>query len=163
MEELLAGLGARVFLMHNVHEEAPYPFSRPLGHVLPARASRPPADQAADGPRSRRKSRPWQRVPSGLAPAGGAPAGSELARGRPVLRDPSLRPARICLRGADEFFLRPRGHARGGGNYLPSRAFSRRSACATCDAKQGLDGERALVRLNPIDLELGEDRLSRRE
>jgi hypothetical protein len=51
MERTLAGLGNRVFLMHNVHEDAPVVFESALGDVVPARAAHPGADQAADGGR----------------------------------------------------------------------------------------------------------------
>ena len=50
MEQILAGLGNRVFLMNNIHEDAAGGVPDPLGHVLPARAAHPQPDQDADGP-----------------------------------------------------------------------------------------------------------------
>ena len=50
MEQILAGLGNRVFLMNNVHEDAAGALRDPLGHVLPARPADARPDQAPGGP-----------------------------------------------------------------------------------------------------------------
>ena len=47
-EEILAGLGKRVFLMNNVHEDAPVAFEKPLGSIVPTRAADTDADQDSD-------------------------------------------------------------------------------------------------------------------
>ena len=57
--EILAGLGNRVFLMNNVHEDAPGGLRDALGDVLPARAADAEPDQDADG----RAARPPRRPP----------------------------------------------------------------------------------------------------
>ncbi len=49
MEQTLAGLGSRVFLMNNVHEDQPVVFETRWALSLPARPAGPPGDQAADG------------------------------------------------------------------------------------------------------------------
>ena len=103
MERTLAGLGNRVFLMHNVHEDAPGGLRDPLGDVVPARAADAGADQAADGgaagggrPRRRRPPRSGGR----RARAGGdspRPEAGDAASARPVL-PPDV----------PQFFVRPR-------------------------------------------------------
>ena len=67
MEQILAGLGQRVFLMNNVHEDAPVVFQSAVGDVLPARPADAGPDQAADGP--------------GQIVAAAAPAGGRRAQG----------------------------------------------------------------------------------
>ena len=49
IETILSGLGNRVFLMNNTHEDAAGCHADALGDELPARAADPGADPAADG------------------------------------------------------------------------------------------------------------------
>ena len=54
MEKLISGLGNRVFLMNNVHEDASGAVPRALGDELSDRSAHPQPDQDADGPEARR-------------------------------------------------------------------------------------------------------------
>lgn len=152
MEELLAGLGARVFLMNNVHNDAPFTFHvRWVMSYLRGPLARRQIKQLMDPVRAEKTA--MAASSSGLAPAGGAPAGSELAGAAPSLR-PVAAPRPNLPKGVDEFFLRPQGTPEGAGiTYHP--CLLKAVSVRYCDAKKGLDGERVLVRLNPIDLDLG--------
>ena len=60
MEETLAALGSRVFLMNNVHDDGPTVFQTRWGHVLPSWSSQSSADTEVDGCASRRTNPPMQ-------------------------------------------------------------------------------------------------------
>ena len=76
MEEILAGLGNRVFLMNNVHEDAPGGLPDALGAVVPARPAHARPDQDADGRRGA------ANAPSRGPPRRGAPSAAGLRRPR---------------------------------------------------------------------------------
>ena len=88
MEQILAGLGNRVFLMNNVHEDAPGGLRDALGAVVPARPADARPDQAADGRRQpsagrrRRRRRPRDRAGRTARPRRPRTAAAAAARGR---------------------------------------------------------------------------------
>ncbi len=88
MEQVLAGLGQRVFLMNNVHEDAPVVFQSG-GRCRTARPADPGPDQAAHGPGEIRARRGMPAAAARAAAPEAAPAARRPARGpasaRPVL------------------------------------------------------------------------------
>ena len=118
MEQILAGLGKRVFLMHNVHEDAPAMFETrwamsylggpltrvQIGALTEARkeaAGEPAAAGAAPTPAA-------ASAPSAPAAAPGSPPSSAAAAARPVLPP-----------GIEQGFLPLRGRPEGGTVYRP--------------------------------------------
>ncbi len=135
LDKMMSGLTQRVFLMRNVHDDAPVLFQSRVGAVVSARAADGAGDFAADGGRGRRRAQ-WcwgggsrtasgggRRRPTrfcrrgifrGVGDSGGAsgrrPA---LARGRRVAtsatRSPSAQPSAPATSrppvGAAEYFL----------------------------------------------------------
>lgn len=152
MEELLAGLGSRVFLLHNVHEEAPYPFHvRWVMSYLRGPLARRQIKQLMDPVRKEKAA--MAGVASARSPDGGPPAARALVAGPAPGSAPAQRPN--LPRGAEEFFLRPEGMlASGKVFYRP--CILKAVTVRYFDAKRGLDGEKTLVRLNSIDLERSE-------
>ncbi len=150
MEQLLAGLNARVFLMHNVHEDAPVVFHvRWVMSYLCGPMSRGQIKQLMDPKRAQlealaeaRPSAPAQVNISGSA--GAAPAKDGARATRPRLP-----------RGVDEYFL-PVGAGIPGEeiNYVPS--VIRVGEARYSDAKRGVNGTRNVVLVNKIDPAKGE-------
>ena len=103
----------RVFLMNNVHEDAPGRVPDPLGDVVPARAADARADQDADGRAARRRPRRRDRQP--CRPRGRARAAAAAAhRGRrPVGGAAAAAAGRPAV-------LRPRPPQRAGGRHAAS-------------------------------------------
>ena len=97
MEQTLAGLGSRVFLMNNVHEEAPVVFESRWALCYLRGPLGPPGHQAADGAeRRQRTAGSGQQTAARQRPAG---AGQRAADQRPLLpgscfrhQSPGLRP-----------------------------------------------------------------------
>ena len=63
-DRALSGLSSRVFVMNNVHEDAPVVIEIALGDVLPARPADPRPDQDVDGAAQGRPSRRRRRLAS---------------------------------------------------------------------------------------------------
>ena len=112
IDRILSGLGSRVFLMNNTHEDAAGGDDHALGAVVPARPADPRADPHADGAgQSRQRSLPRSRCTpaAAAAPASAAAAAAAASRqlppairrgshrGRaapgPAARDPAVLPA----------------------------------------------------------------------
>ncbi len=145
MEQLLAGLGARVFLMNNVHEDAPTVFHvRWVMSYLRGPLARRQIKELMDPRRAELEAaaaRAAEAAPSGEAPRPAAP------------KPPAMRPR--LPRGADEFFI-PAGPGVPPEeiNYVP--AAIRIGDVRYDDAKKGIDATRTVVVINEIDAESGE-------
>ncbi len=113
MEQIISGLGSRVFLMNNTHEDQPVVFQIALGALLFARAADPRPDQTPDGSLpSERRGEPGgcagrlrsTRPAGGYDPAAVACAGfgscpaSQVARGTPA--DPPAGDSPVLYPGA---------------------------------------------------------------
>ncbi len=138
MEQLLAGLGARVFLMNNVHEDAPVVFHvRWVMSYLRGPLARRQIKELMDPRRAEIEAR--AAVTARSAPSAEAPAAPPA---------PAMRPR--LPRGADEYYI-PVGPGIPGEqiNYVP--AIIRVGEVRYSDAKKGVNGTRAVVVLNEID------------
>ena len=100
MEQTLAGLGNRVFLMNNVRNDAPITLEITLDHVLPEGPAHPQPDQGADGPgqgpdaQSSGAGRPGARIHSTVVRSGSSRSSSTSQAGGCAVgtpRDPSRR------------------------------------------------------------------------
>lgn len=141
MEELLAGLGSRVFLLNNVHEDAPVVF-----HVRWVMSY-------LTGPLARRQ------IKQLMDPKRAEAAAVEATRPTPEVEAPkpaapqAMRPR--LPRGAQDFFL-----PAGAGippteiNYVP--AVIRVGEVRYQDSKKGITGTEAVAMVNKIDPESGE-------
>ncbi len=141
MEELLAGLGSRVFLMNNVHEDAPVVFHvRWVMSYLTGPLARRQIKQLMDGKRAEvvaaQKARP---TPEPEAPKPPVPQ--------------TMRPR--LPRGTQDFFL-PAGAGIPSSeiNYVP--AVIRVGEVRYQDSKKGITGSEVVTMLNKIDPESGE-------
>ncbi len=143
MEQLLAGLGSRVFLMNNVHNDAPVVF-----HVRWVMSY-------LRGPLARRQIKrlmdPKRKLIEAKA-AAVATAPSEVAATAPEKKVQATRPR--LPKGADEYFV-PVGAGIPGEeiNYVP--AVIRVGEARYSDAKKGINGTRAVPMINKIDVESG--------
>ena len=107
MEQILAGLGQRVFLMNNVHEDAPVVFqTRWAMSYLRGPLTRTQIKQLMDPIRSA------QPGPSPVAPPAGAPA-APAAKGRAT---PPVSPRPVLPPSVSQFFLPPRAAQPEGGS-----------------------------------------------
>jgi hypothetical protein len=141
MEQILAGLGKRVFLMHNVHEDHPVVFTTrwtlsylagPLTREQIKRL-RPAAATAAAAPRPTVAAPAQPAAPTPARPAEAAPAG------------PPMLPA-----GIRQHYLPPRAGAAPG--ELIYRPFALGAADVTyANAKYGIQETRRSLRICPID------------
>lgn len=141
MEQLLAGLGSRVFLMNNVHEDAPVVFHvRWVMSYLTGPLARRQIKQLMDGKRAEYEAA-QEEVP---APEAETPKPKEPQALRPRLP-----------RGADDYFI-----PAGAGvppeeiNYVP--AVIRIGEVRYTDSKKGISGSEKVAMLNSINLESGE-------
>ena len=144
MEQLLAGLGSRVFLMNNVHEDAPVVFHvRWVMSYLRGPLARRQIKQLMD---------PKRKLIEAKA-AAVATAPSEVAAATPEKKAQATRPR--LPKGADEYFV-PVGAGIPGEeiNYVP--AVIRVGEARYSDAKKGINGTRAVPMINKIDVETGE-------
>jgi len=152
MEQLLAGLGARVFLLNNVHNDRPFTFHvRWVMSYLRGPLARRQIKQLMDPVRAEKMA--FGNAAKAGAATSGAPGAQSLAAA------PALKPAPVprpnLPKGADEFFIRPQGSPSGDQvNYQP--CILKAVEVRYFDSKKSLDGTRTLVRLNPIDLNKGE-------
>jgi hypothetical protein len=142
MEQLLAGLGSRIFLMNNVHEDAPVVFHvRWVLSYLRGPLARRQIKQLMDPTRTKAKK-----------------AAAEVAKSAPALEAPAppkpqtLRPR--LPKGADEYFV-PVGVGIPAEeiNYQPS--IIRLGEVRYSDAKKGVHDTRNISILNKIDPERG--------
>ncbi len=141
MEQLLAGLGSRVFLMNNVHEDAPVVFHvRWVMSYLTGPLARRQIKKLMDGKRTAIEAKAEALpTPSPEAPKPAAPQ--------------ALRPR--LPKGADDYFI-----PAGAGvppeeiNYVP--AVIRIGEVRYSDPKKGISGSEKVAMLNKIDLESGE-------
>lgn len=145
MEQLLAGLGARVFLMNNVHQDAPVVFHvRWVMSYLRGPLARRQIKELMDPRRAEIEARAAaaaQSAPSAETPQPAAP------------QAPAMRPR--LPRGADEFFI-PAGPGIPPAeiNYVP--AIIRIGEVRYDDAKKGIDGTRSVAVINEIDSASGQ-------
>jgi len=143
MEQLLAGLGSRVFLMNNVHEDAPVVFHvRWVMSYLRGPLARRQIKQLMD---------PKRKVIETRA-ASVATAPSEVAAA-PEKKVQATRPR--LPKGANEYFV-PVGAGIPGEeiNYVP--AVIRVGEARYSDAKKGIKGTRVVPMINKIDADSGE-------
>jgi len=151
MEELLAGLGSRVFLLNNVHNDGPFTFHvRWVMSYLRGPLARRQIKQLMDPVRAEKSAMATKSTAA--APVSGAPAQSLAAAPAPK---PAPAPRPNLPKEADEFFIRPQGSA-DGDNVIYRPCVLKAAEVRYFDAKKGLDGNRVLTRLNPIDLDQGE-------
>ncbi len=135
MEQMLAGLGARVFLMNNVHDDGPVVFHvRWVMSYLRGPMARRQIKQLMDPRRAALKA---------AAPTAAEPAVETPAAPKPVAMRPRL------PRGADEFFV-PAGPGVPPEeiNYVP--AIIRVGDVRYSDAKKGVNSTRVVTVVNPI-------------
>lgn len=141
MEQLLAGLGSRVFLMNNVHEDAPVVFHvRWVMSYLTGPLARRQIKKLMDGKRAEVEAKAEARpTPSPEAPKPQAPQ--------------ALRPR--LPKGADDYFI-PAGADVPPDeiNYVP--AIIRIGEVRYSDSKKGISGSEKVAMLNKIDLDTGE-------
>jgi hypothetical protein len=142
MEQLLAGLGSRIFLLNNVHDDAPVVFeTRWAMSYLRGPMTRAEIKRLTDGrrPEAPAKTAGAAAAPAtgaaatpagGAAPAAAAPAPALVAAGPRVSARPLLPPA------VPQYFLPLRGAA-GGHVYQPALAGV--TAIRYADAKGGLE------------------------
>ena len=153
METLIAGLGNRVFLMHNVHEDAPVVFesrwvlSYLRGPLTRSQIKTLMADRrgsAAAGQPSARTSTPGaegaapaQAVP--LAASAASPGGLVPATARPLL-----------AAGIPQYFLPVRGAAPAGAALVYEPRVGGAADVRFADPKKGLDVSQPVMLLAPI-------------
>ncbi len=154
MEQLLAGLGSRVFLLNNVHNDAPFTFHvRWVMSYLRGPLARRQIKQLMDPVRSEKLAYYGAVKQAVRSETGGLPSGQPVEQ-RPVPRNtPVLRPN--LPKEADEYFVRPQGNPRG--EEIQYRPFMLKAVeVRYFDVKKGLDSSKLVVRLNPVDLERDE-------
>ena len=161
MEQLLAGLGSRVFLLNNVHEDGPVVFHvRWVMSYLRGPLARRQIKKLMD---PRRKLLEAQAEAEPSAPSqvaasavGAAAGGGGAARAAAAEAERKARTVRPRLpKGADEYFI-PVGAGIPGEeiNYVP--AIIRVGEARYSDAKKGINGTRVVAMMNRIDVENGE-------
>ena len=145
MEQLLAGLGSRVFLMNNVHEDAPAVFHvRWVMSYLRGPLARRQIKELMDPLRKQVEAKAAEAAAS--APAAEAP---RPAAPQPVTMRPRL------PRGADEYFI-PIGAGIPPEEINYVAAIIRIGDVRYDDSRKGIDGSRTVVVINPIDAESGQ-------
>jgi len=144
MEQLLAGLGARVFLLNNVHEDAPVVFHvRWVLSYLRGPLARRQIKELMDP--KRKKVEQAAVLAAESAPA----ARSAKPRKKPQTMRPRL------PKGADEYFVPTSPEVPGGEiNYMP--AVIRVGEVRFNDARKGIKGEQRIVLLNDFIKKTGE-------
>jgi len=141
MEQLLAGLGSRVFLMNNVHDDGPVVFHvRWVMSYLTGPIARRQIKELMDGKRAQIEA---------IAAASPTP---ESESPKPAAAE-KLRPR--LPRGADDFFI-PAGPDVPAEeiNYVP--AVIRVGEVRYQDSKKGISGTESVAMVNKIDMESGE-------
>ncbi|MBL9155203.1 MAG: DUF87 domain-containing protein [Verrucomicrobiales bacterium] len=138
MEQLLAGLGNRIFLMNNVHEDGPVVFHvRWVMTYLRGPLARKQIKELMD------PKRPVETPEQKAAKAAAAP---KLEKPKP------LRPR--LPKGVAEYFV-PAGPGVPGEEIHYAPAVIRVGEVRFNDAKKGINGSNEVVHVNPIDLESG--------
>ena len=150
MDEILSGLGNRVFVMNNVHDDQPGRVPDPLGAVVPSRSAHPRADPDPDG-----------RPQAGHGPA--SRAAGELAdprRGRPV-GSPSSTVARLpaatrpwCRRTCLSSSCRAAARLKAGESLLYRPAILGVARLHYADKKAGVDQWETLALVERVDDEM---------
>ncbi|MEM9283387.1 MAG: DUF87 domain-containing protein, partial [Verrucomicrobiota bacterium] len=143
MEEMLAGLGSRVFLMNNVHEDAPVVFHvRWVMSYLTGPLARRQIKALMDGKRTEVQAVSAKEAEKEPAAKATLPPVPQTARPR-------------LPRGADEFFA-PAGPDVSSDeiSYVPSAI--RIGEARYQDSKKGISGTLEVVLVNPIDAKSGE-------
>ncbi len=141
MEQLLAGLGSRVFLMNNVHDDGPVVFHvRWVMSYLTGPLARRQIKTLMDGKRKALES----TQAAAPAPAAAAPKEPELQTLRPKMP-----------RGAIDRFI-PSGPEVPGKEIQYVPAILRVGEVRYSDAKKGISGAEQVVLVNQIDRESGE-------
>ena len=146
MEELLGGLGNRVFLLNNVHEDGPEVFetrwamSYLRGPLTRTQIKQLMADRRPRRPRAGPRSRP-SRFHLGECPASGRDAGARRRRPRRPRRPAGRRPARAPARRPPALRARARARAGGGRAGLPADGAGRGH-----DPVRGREGRRGADR-----------------
>jgi len=141
MEQLLAGLGSRVFLMNNVHEDAPIVFHvRWVMSYLTGPLARRQIKKLMDPKRA--------KIAEALA-AAPTPATEAAAPAKPQPQRPRL------PRGAGDFFVPVGPNVPGEEiNYVPS--VIRIGEVRYQDSKKGINGTESVALLNKLDLQNGD-------
>ena len=148
MEEILGGLGSRVFLLNNVHEDAPEVFeTRWAMSYLRGPLTRTQIKQLMAG----RKPAP-ARVPSARRPAGAAPAASrDPAPAASAAPAPSRGGARPVLPpGVPQHFVPVRGTAPAGAALVYQPMVLGAATVRFADAKAGVDQSEEVVVATPV-------------
>jgi hypothetical protein len=170
MGQLLAGLGNRVFLMNNVHEDQPVlfesrwamsylrgPLTRdqikllmdPLRPALRAEAEAAEAAASASGPAAAPLGAARQgRSPGAEAKAASGQGGPALQRGGPAQERPVISPA------IAQFFLPPRRDQQGTGSLVYEPRCLGIAKVYYADAQAGLAAEREVAALAEVDPQL---------
>jgi len=140
MEQTLAGLGNRVFLMNNVHEDAPVVFNvRWILSYLSGPLSRPQIKALMDPIRPAKTEKAAANEDDGFAPPGGSTSNADRNTTRPKLPD-----------GATELF-QPSDESGGDITYTPT--ILRSAVVIFDDAKRKISGKSIITKVNEIDIE----------
>lgn len=140
MEQTLAGLGNRVFLMNNVHEDAPVVFNvRWILSYLSGPLSRPQIKALMDPIRPAKTEKAAANEDDGFAPPGGSTSSADRNTTRPKLPD-----------GATELF-QPSDESGGDITYTPT--ILRSAVVIFDDAKRKISGKSIITKVNEIDIE----------
>jgi len=136
MDRTIAGLGKRVFLVNNVHEDRPEVFeTRWAMSYLAGPLTRAQIKLLMD---------PVRQAPAPLGPAA-APVGEEKTRAFSAPRPrPSLPP------GVPQYFLPVRGRQPAGGSLIYSPAVFGEAEVRFSDTKKGIESSRVISWLTPV-------------
>jgi hypothetical protein len=167
MEETLAALGSRIFLMNNVHEDEPVVFETrwalsylrgPLGRqeikrlMDPVKAAKSAClAEAADAAKAGQSTTPVSRPAS---PVGQEPAADTTDHGAPTLQGTSTprgtSTAHVLPPGIDQYFLPVRGAAPAGARLVYSPMLLGVAEVRFTDAKAKVDATQAVTVTTPV-------------
>ncbi|NOY00982.1 MAG: ATP-binding protein, partial [Verrucomicrobia bacterium] len=143
MEERLSSLGARVFLMNNVHDDGPEVFHvRWVMSYLRGPLSR---NQIKKLMANKREARAQSANTSGVAQD---PAATVVAAPEPPTKPSATRPS--LPRGVDEYFV-PAKPGTSGDKLRYAPAIIRLGSARYVDAKKSINGTRQITLINPIE------------
>lgn len=142
LQKLLAGLGNRVFLMNNVHENHPLVFQvRWVMSYLAGPLSRNQIKTLMDPIRPAKKAVAAEAEADGFAPPGAVSASASLRN--------TIKPR--LPEGVEEHFLRSNGGVDGEHlTYVP--ALLRSAEITFEDSKKGISGQRVVTLVNEVDV-----------